>query len=186
MRPSKRTQLLEAALRVVEKGGVTAVTFESVAEAAGVTKGGMLYHFPSREALLLGLHEHLAQQWEADMIEQAGAAPDEITEAERLDAYTRVATQSATCAEVLLLLESANEPAMHAPWNAVVERWTPPVPGDGELTPVELDTMIARLAADGLWLYDSLSTTPMSPDHRQQLTNHLARLAQFPETKESQ
>lgn len=181
MRPSKRTQLLEAALRVLGEGGVTAVTFESVAEAAGVTKGGMLYHFPSREALLEALHEHLAQQWEADMIEQAGAAPDETTEAERLDAYTRVASQSGTRAEVLLLLETANEPQMHAPWNEVVERWTPAVPGDGQLTAVELNTMVARLAADGLWLYDSLNSTPLSPEHRQQVTDHLTALTRLPE-----
>lgn len=180
MRPSKRTQLLEAALRVVEEGGVTAATFESVAEAAGVTKGGMLYHFPSRDALLQALHEHLAEQWEADMVEQAGATPEGLTEAERLDAYTRVASQSGTRAEGLLLLETATEAERHAPWNAVVERWTPPVPAEGELTTVELNTMVARVAADGLWLYDSLNAAPLSPDHRQQLTDHLARLTGLP------
>lgn len=46
MRPSKRDTILQAALSVVETDGVTAVTYESVAAASGLTKGGLLYHFP--------------------------------------------------------------------------------------------------------------------------------------------
>ena len=53
MRTSKRDSILQAALHVVETDGVTAVTYESVAAASGLTKGGLLYHFPSKDALVL-------------------------------------------------------------------------------------------------------------------------------------
>ena len=46
MRESKRTVILDAAVNVIESDGITAVTFDSVAAAAGITRGGIIYHFP--------------------------------------------------------------------------------------------------------------------------------------------
>ncbi|MFD8943837.1 TetR/AcrR family transcriptional regulator, partial [Streptomyces californicus] len=72
MRTSKRTQILDAATRVVQREGVKSVTFDSVAAEAGVTKGGLLYHFASREDLVQAIHQHLADRWEADLVAAAG------------------------------------------------------------------------------------------------------------------
>ncbi|UUS13841.1 TetR/AcrR family transcriptional regulator [Stenotrophomonas sp. CD2] len=63
MRTSKRDRILDAAVNVINRDGVRAVTFESVAAEAKLTRGGLLYHFPSREALLRGIDEHLVQAW---------------------------------------------------------------------------------------------------------------------------
>lgn len=177
IRPSKRTEILDAALRVIEEGRVTAVTFEAVAEAAGLTKGGLLYHFPTREAMLQALHEHLASHWEASLVEAAGEPAAQATDQERLAAYSRVATQSATRAELLLMLETVNEPPMHAPWEAVLERWTPPIPEDGDLSRAAVTQLIARLAADGLWLHESLAGTPLSSTTRRAVAEYLVDLA---------
>ena len=54
MRTSKRDRILDAAVNVINRDGVRAVTFESVAAEAKLTRGGLLYHFPSREALQIG------------------------------------------------------------------------------------------------------------------------------------
>lgn len=63
MRESKRTVILDAAVNVIESDGITAVTFDSVAAAAGITRGGIIYHFPSREELIAAIHEHMACRW---------------------------------------------------------------------------------------------------------------------------
>src|SRR5687768_15624169 len=47
-----RERILEAAERVVGDVGAARMTLEGVAQAAGVSKGGLLYHFPTKEALL--------------------------------------------------------------------------------------------------------------------------------------
>lgn len=180
MRPSKRTEILDAALRVIEQGGVTAVTFDSVAEAAGLTKGGLLYHFPTREAMLHALHKHLADRWEADLTNAAGKPSAQATAQERLAAYSRVATQSATRAELLLMLETVNEPAMHDPWETVLARWTPPIPQSGDLSPADVTQFVARLAADGLWLHESLAGTVLSAATRRAVADYLANLATNP------
>ena len=87
MRTSKRDSILQAALHVVETDGVTAVTYESVAAASGLTKGGLLYHFPSKDALVLALHEHLAERWDHEMINVLGKDPDEATQDERVQRH---------------------------------------------------------------------------------------------------
>ncbi|MEU0067864.1 helix-turn-helix domain-containing protein, partial [Streptomyces albidoflavus] len=89
MRTSKRTQILDAAARLVQREGVKSVTFDAVAAEAGLTKGGLLYHFASREELVRAIHQHLADRWEADLVAAAGKPAAEASPAERLAAYAR-------------------------------------------------------------------------------------------------
>lgn len=172
MRTSKRTQILEAATRVVQREGVKSVTFDSVAAEAGLTKGGLLYHFASRDDLVQAIHQHLADRWEADC-RGGRKARGRGHSGERLAAYTRVAIQSATRAELLLMLEGSTNTAHAAVWEAVTERWAPS-PASAADDPAALDRFIVRLAADGLWLYESLSTERLDPDMRRAVADRIA------------
>jgi AcrR family transcriptional regulator len=49
---SARNRILEAAERVIIDVGAARVTLDLVAQTANVSKGGLLYHFPSKESLL--------------------------------------------------------------------------------------------------------------------------------------
>ena len=84
MRTSNRRKILDAIIAIVERDGITAVTFDAVAAETGLTRGGLLYHFPSREALLRGIDRReqalalaqrlsgvLAQPWQIQAQEQA-------------------------------------------------------------------------------------------------------------------
>ncbi|WP_098024775.1 TetR/AcrR family transcriptional regulator [Streptomyces sp. st115] len=177
MRTSKRTQILDAATRVVQREGVKSVTFDSVAAEAGLTKGGLLYHFASRDDLVQAIHQHLADRWEADLVAAAGKPAPEATRDERLAAYTRVAIQSATRAELLLMLEGSTNTAHAAVWEAVTERWAPPptsASASASADPAALDRFILRLAADGLWLYESLTSDRLDPAMRQAVAERIA------------
>src|SRR5690349_19054927 len=50
--PDTKTRILTAAETVVLERGVSALTLDAVAEAAGLSKGGLIYHFESKEALI--------------------------------------------------------------------------------------------------------------------------------------
>jgi AcrR family transcriptional regulator len=65
-----RTRVLDAAERIVQARGVAALTLEAAAREAHVSKGGLLYHFASKEALLSALMQRLADfiQGEFDTI----------------------------------------------------------------------------------------------------------------------
>ena len=48
-RTSKRIQLLEAAAAIVNEQGSEYLTLDAVAHKAGVSKGGLLYHFKNKQ-----------------------------------------------------------------------------------------------------------------------------------------
>ena len=50
-----RERLLEAAAAVVSTDGVSALTLDRVAEVAGVSKGGLLYHFATKRELVVAM-----------------------------------------------------------------------------------------------------------------------------------
>jgi DNA-binding transcriptional regulator YbjK len=56
----RREQILEAALRVIGRAGVQAVTHRAVAEEAGVPLGSTTYYFDSRDDLIRQALEYVA------------------------------------------------------------------------------------------------------------------------------
>ncbi|WP_116951105.1 TetR/AcrR family transcriptional regulator [Jiangella endophytica] len=76
-RPSSRDRILDALERILVETGLHAVTLEHVASVAGVSKGGLLYHFPTKEALITGLARRLADAVE-DEFDQALRSDDVV------------------------------------------------------------------------------------------------------------
>jgi AcrR family transcriptional regulator len=54
-----RRRLLDAAAAVVRRDGARALTLDAVAAEAGVSKGGLLYHFATKEALETSIIDRL-------------------------------------------------------------------------------------------------------------------------------
>ena len=63
-----REHILQSAARLVLTEGASSLTLDAAAKAAGVSKGGLLYHFPSKEALILGMID-ARHQWFKELIE---------------------------------------------------------------------------------------------------------------------
>jgi AcrR family transcriptional regulator len=165
-RPSRRVQLLEAAAAVVRRDGAAALTLDAVAAEAGVTKGGVLYHFASKRALIDGLIGRWLDEFE-----------DRLDGEDLLAAYVRACDldpeQSAS--EFGLLAGMIEEPEVlevarerYAEW---MERML-----DGVRDPV--DAWLVRLAADGLWYSDLLGIAAPRGDDRRRLIERLVALAQ--------
>jgi AcrR family transcriptional regulator len=57
---NSRECLLDAAEAVVIERGVSAMTLDAVAARAKVSKGGLLYHFPSKDAIVQGMVSRIA------------------------------------------------------------------------------------------------------------------------------
>src|SRR5688572_26165582 len=75
--PAAREAVLDAFERLIIADGERAATLEATARAAGVSKGGLLYHFASREALIAGVLERLRLLVDEDiaLIESAPDGP---------------------------------------------------------------------------------------------------------------
>jgi AcrR family transcriptional regulator len=181
MRPSSRTHILDAATRVTERDGITGLTLEAVAEEAGLTKGGLLYHFRTRDELLTAIQRHLTDTWERLLLGELGKPLGEATARERAAAYARAGSHGGTSkAELAFMVESAGRPELAEAWHTLMDRWAPePSAPD----PERLALFLARLAADGLWLFEATSREPLAPAVRQALHRRIAALAE-PEARE--
>lgn len=173
MRTSNRTRILDAAASVVQREGIRSFTFDAVAAEAGLTKGGLMYHFSARDDLVTAVHQHLAARWESAMVAALGRSAEEATDDERYAAYARVNTEGASRAEMLFIIESSTHPEHAAPWEAVMAHWAPPPPGV-HASEEELTRFVARLAADGLWMFEVLSNETLDTDLRASLSERLA------------
>jgi AcrR family transcriptional regulator len=165
-RPSRRPQLLDAAIDVIRRDGAAALTLDAVAARAGVSKGGVLYHFASKRELIDGL----MTRWLDDFEGRLGG--DDL-----LTAYVRACDvdPSQRASEFGLLAGMIEEPEVlevarerYAEWMARML--------DGAADPV--DAWVVRLAADGLWYSGLLGIAAPRGADRRRLIERLVALAQ--------
>ena len=157
-RPSARGRLLDAASAVIRRDGAQGMTLDAVAAEAGVSKGGLLYHFASKRELL----DALVDRWLDDFQRDIDEGPDFIA------GYVRASGVAAD--DIGLLAALVADPGTLAAVRDRYAAWQDRVVTEGG-DPVE--ATIARLAADGLWLADLLGLAPPKGELRQQV---LARL----------
>jgi AcrR family transcriptional regulator len=162
-RPSRRTQLLDAAVAVVRREGAAALTLDAVAAEAGVSKGGLLYHFASKRELLDALVARWLDEFQRDIDEAGGTFPV---------GYVR-ASDGAKAEEAGLLAALIADPAVLAAVRERYATWQDRIVTEGG-DPVE--ATVARLAADGLWLADLLGMAPPEGELRMRV---LARLLEL-------
>ncbi|WP_375001468.1 TetR/AcrR family transcriptional regulator [Aeromicrobium sp. CTD01-1L150] len=173
MRPSKRTGVLQAALTLAGEVGIRGLTIDAVASQAGVTKAGVLYHFPQRDDLIIAVLDHVADTWEQQVAETLGTDPEHATVAERVIAFaTTAATTPPASAELAVVIDAMRYAHSQRRWRDLVRRWT----HDPE-QPLSADQRIALLAADGLWLANATGNTDLTSAERQAILDRIRDLA---------
>ena len=167
-RPSRRQELLDAALAVIRRDGAQKLTLDAVAAEAGVSKGGVLYHFASKRALIEGVLDRWLDDREARLDRPDFAA-----------AYVRASDLSAAGPEVSasefgLLAALVEDPDVLKVARERQSEWMDRML-DGGLK--REDAWLVRLAADGLWYSDLLGIAPPEGDDRRRLIARLVALA---------
>ncbi|MGW6374892.1 TetR/AcrR family transcriptional regulator [Rhodococcus sp. NPDC055112] len=71
-----RDRILDALERLLLESGLSQITLEAVAAEASVSKGGLLYHFRSKDALLAGMVRRLGERSDQQLA-QAGTSVSE-------------------------------------------------------------------------------------------------------------
>jgi AcrR family transcriptional regulator len=168
-------EILNAANRLVARAGVTRLTIEAVAQEAGLSKGGVLYHFPTKEALVEGMVEHLLVSFDQDLAQTLDQETEDA--GHWLRAYIRASSYTAPGeAEVAnsLVAALATYPRLLDAVKARYEEWQQRVEHDG-LSPT-LATII-RLAVDGLWFAELLQLAPPTGELREDVVQTLLGLA---------
>lgn len=173
-----RSQLIDAAEAVVAEEGVRNLTLDAVAARSGISKGGLLYHFRSKEDLAAAMIER-SIAWFDDALSEAGADdPDPRGRFTR--AYVRASLGMTPltgagfdnlCAAITTALLSF--PERLGPVREQGVRTQSDIEKD-EFDPV-LATII-RLAVDGLWLSENFNLMRFDKDMKAKVA---ARLLQW-------
>jgi AcrR family transcriptional regulator len=168
-----RHDLVQSAITLAARHGLAALSLQQVAEAAGVTKGGLLHHFPSKQTLIDAVFNQMVMEF-AEALADA-MAPDP----EPFGRFTRAYLD-------LSLVEVSDLDEWSALWRSVVTdahlsalwgAWmTEHVAqyGAHEAGPA-LEAV--RFAADGIWMGVFASITPADRDALRAYLRSLTYLA---------
>jgi AcrR family transcriptional regulator len=179
-RPSTQETILSAAERVVIRDGVVNLTLDGVAKEARLSKGGLLYHFPSKDALITAmvkryletveneLEENLAKEtpgkgaWTRAFLKThiAGAASAKETGNSR-ELYAAMIAAMLTNSE---LLEPLRQKSIE--WQEKFDKdATDPA-----------SAAVARFATRGLWFTEVMGFGTLTPEAKQQVISKILEM----------
>jgi AcrR family transcriptional regulator len=173
-----REKLVHAAAQLVVSKGINRVTLEQVALEAGVSKGGLLHHFPTKQALLNSLIKQVGQVFEARlekyMALEASDQPGRLArayirasfeyEADELKLSNAIAKVVSEFPELLLELQQE-----FAQLDQEMQK-------DG-LPAVR--ALVIRLACDGLWFSELIGVSSLQESLREQMRDELLAMTRL-------
>ncbi len=151
-----RRSVLAAAAEIVVREGAARLTLDAVAERCGLSKGGILHHFSTKDSLISAMIEDVVRQFEADLQRnvQGESGPGSFARAFLRACLDRdgIVTRTLKVSAGILAAVAINAQLL-APLRSRYDVWIARLEDDG------IDPAIAELvrsAADGLWLGDVL------------------------------
>lgn len=177
-RQSSRDRIIQAAEKLVQKEGAAHLTLDAVAEEASVSKGGLLYHFKTKNDLIQAiLSEHINAKI-ASVAEQKRLAKNE--NCSELEAQLK-ALLGAQCGTremgVALLAVIANNPELMKPFEEHFDSMAESI--WGKKTNFDPDKAILWLAAEGLRFFNLLNRDPFVGDQRERVIARLFERARL-------
>ncbi len=159
-----RTDLLAATERIIRRDGVGSLTLERVAVEAGVSKGGLLYHFESKQALVRTLLADTMERTSDRLDELAGDGGPGAFSSAYLD-YVRTGEHTAHGVAAGIFASAALDEGELGPAQTRFREWQDRLRDDDGLTPAT--ALLARIVGDGLWLIDLFGLAPPSDADRE-------------------
>jgi AcrR family transcriptional regulator len=169
-----RDRILDAVGQLSTELGAGNFTLEQVAQAAGVSKGGLLYHFPTKEALLVAMGERYLKSFESVRREARERLPDEPSADLKASVLGLLCRPGTSCQAAAILTAAANSPELVAMFRTSLFDFT------AELASWQGSferKAIVSLAVDGLLLREALRISPFTPEQRDAVIHSLLHLA---------
>lgn len=149
--PRARELVLDAFERLLVTEGERAATMDATARAAGVSKGGLLYHFGSKDALETGLLERLHALVEEDLDRMSASTEGPVAYFVRTSAMSDDALDRALVA--VSRLAQGGHAAAGAALRTIRDRWADALRSH-VASEAALD--LVMLVSDGLYFNNAL------------------------------
>ncbi|RJX37785.1 TetR/AcrR family transcriptional regulator [Paenibacillus pinisoli] len=159
---SKRIHIVKSAMKLVLTVDFNALTLDAVAKEAGVSKGGLLYHFPSKDALLQGITVYIFDEF-TDMF-HSYAARDNRKHGRWCRAYIQASREDLKHNSILnvgVMSSAMLEPVFVESMNNSYAYWFEKMSEDG-LDPVIVN--LIRLTIDGLYYSEMYRIKPLDEE----------------------
>lgn len=168
-----RQALIDAAAETIADKGMARLTVDAVAKAAGVTKGGLFHHFPSKDDLVQGVLDAMIAHAEESI--NGEIADDSVPHGRFTRAYlngvlreNRLNDKTATRTLCLAMLA---DPALQCRWSD----WVAEQVERHAETDDNPSCEMVRLTVDGIWL-NSLRNLNSPPTLSVEIYNRLIDL----------
>ena len=171
-----RARIRVAAAKVIERDGAGHLTLEKVAAEAELSKGGLLYHYPSKDALLQGLLDHLLEN-RAGLVDDLSSA-EGVSDATLLNSLIDADFDLPKDQRIMaqgLIAASAENPELIAPAQQHVEAVFAQL-GLSKTTATSARTIF--LASQGLQFLELLGLLSLSTAERNEIRRHLKALTE--------
>ena len=174
--PAAKDRILDAAEQLVADEGASKLTLDAVAQAAGVSKGGLLYHYPSKDALLAAMIERHCEDLDRRCASELEHLPADESSS-RLKASILGVLKPRPGREDLgaaLLAAAANNLALLDGARARYADHLAQLTASGGCF---ARSAVIMLAVDGLMLGEVWRLTPFTSEQRELIVKELLRLA---------
>ncbi|MBO3065458.1 TetR/AcrR family transcriptional regulator [Staphylococcus shinii] len=175
-RVSKQIQLLQAAAAIVDEQGSEYLTLDAVAKRAGVSKGGLLYHFQNKFALIQGLVDHADELYRNNVNEYVEKDNNENGKWVRafIEATREHRAENGSITSGMLAAQGINSNLL-LPLQDTYKEWQHNIENDGL---DKVDATIIRLAVDGLWLSEIFGLDNLDESMREKVLDRLTEYTQ--------
>ena len=172
-KPDTKNRLLDAAASIVAESGAANLTIDAVAATAGLSKGGVLYHFPSKKALLRGMLERLIDEFQhrPQVLDDEGRPSLLRTHIESV--LDRPDGEQAT--SLAVIANAAEDPSLLEPAQALLKERTQQIMAEAKDPTLALITM---LASEGIRFLDVINLQPLDGKTLREVGERLCRIAE--------
>ena len=168
-----RQLILDAAVEIGADEGWHQVTFQAIASKTGISKGGIIHHFSSKEYLLEEIMKRGLSEL-TDWLHEEGNAPSN--------------EQTASLAYLNFVIKKSDDPKYRKTMKVVMrvvmfdpkylnmwDEWFSKHIRKGQRG--DIDSLIVMLVADGLWYADNLELYGLDMEVKEQILNRLSTLS---------
>ncbi len=171
-----RQRIFDACSRILQREGLSNLTLEAVADEADLSKGGLLYHFPNKVALIEALFEYHNNKFEERL--QELASQEDSKPGAWLRAYAKASIEQ---------MSNPDNVSLYASLFAAEERYTSAhklmrnkyVDWQKHVDTCRLDpdwAMLVRFAVDGLWFAEMHRYAPPDQERRNRIVSMILDL----------